>query len=143
MPCNSRKTAGPQHEIVQVFVDGQKVKGREDQRQQSHAAERDIGHQKDARETDGFASKRAAAACQILQEAAAIAHPVEVLFGWRKFRDDVERQFGKDRSHAFDQARVEFIGARCECDFDLWQSGSLAIITAVRRGWRLLQSPKP
>ena len=115
-PCqvarHGRKAARPQHEVVEILIDGQEVQRRQDQRQQPHPAKRNIGNQQHTRQADGLPAEGTAATRPVLQDAAPVAHPVRVAVSGAEIRNHVERQFGKELAHARDEAHVQVVGSR-------------------------------
>ena len=79
MTCDGGEGRRPQHEVVEVFVEGDKGARREHQCQEAHAAEGNIGDQHHAGEADLVAAEFFAAAAQVLGESAvdAVADPLE------------------------------------------------------------------
>jgi hypothetical protein len=111
----------PQHEVVQVFVEGKEPARGEDEGQEAHAAEGYVGDQHDAGEADGVAAQLFAAAAQVLGEAAvdAVADPLDAgIFGW-KIGDHPQGQFGIEGAQVLNEAPVEVAGAGGEGDLDL------------------------
>ena len=121
VPRDGGNRPRPQHEVIEVFVEGEEAARGEDQRQQSHAAEWDVGDQHDAGQADGLAAQLFAAVAQVLGERAvdAVADPLEFGIFGRKIGDHPKGQFGIEGAQVLDETPVEGVGAAGEGELDL------------------------
>jgi hypothetical protein len=104
---------GPEHEVVEVFVEGEERARRQDERQQAHPAEGNVGDQHDAGQSDGVATQCFAAGAQVVGEGPvdAVTDPLDGGIFGRKFGDHPKGQFGIEGAQVLDQAPVEVLGA--------------------------------
>ena len=120
VPQDGPAATRPQHEIVQVLIEGQEPERRQQQGHQAHAAERHAGNQHHPGQPDPVARGLGAAAGQVLRQAPvdAIGNPFQIGVFGRKIGDHPQRQFREKGAHALDQAAVQLVGAAGECDLD-------------------------
>ena len=106
--------------MVEVFVEGEESPRPQDEREQAHAAEGDVGDQHDAGQPDAVAAQLFAAAAQVLGETAvdAVADPLEAGIRGGKIGHHPEGQFGIEGAQMLDEAPVQVFGAAQERELD-------------------------
>ena len=121
VPRNRWNGPRPEHEVVEVFVESEEAPGRENQRQQAHAAERHVGDKHHTGEADLITAQLFPAAAQVLGEGTvdAITNPSECgILRW-KIGHHPQRQLGIEVAQVLDEAPVEVLGAGSKGDLDL------------------------